>query len=85
MERMVRKQIYLKNRQQELLRRLVHETGLSEAELIRQAIDSQTRTTYPLVLDAASWQAERCFIQELITQGPIQGGREWKREDLYER
>lgn len=85
MERMVRKQIYIKNRQEEQLKRLVHETGLSEAELIRQAIDSQSRTTYPLVLDAAAWQTERRFIQELIAQGPIQGGRNWQRQDLHER
>jgi hypothetical protein len=85
MERMVRKQIYLKTRQEEQLKRLVQETGLSEAELIRQAIDSQSRTAYTLVLDAAAWQAERRFIQELIAQGPVQGRRKWQREDLHER
>jgi len=39
--RMVRKQINIHQRQNALLKRLVQERGLSEAEIIRQAIDHE--------------------------------------------
>ena len=85
MGRMVRKQIYLKPRQDQQLKRMVKETGLSEAELIRQAIDLQAQSSYPLALDPSAWQEERQFIERLIAQGPVEGGRTWRRQDLYER
>lgn len=84
MERMVRKQIYLRTRQDQQLKRLMKETGLSEAELIRQALDAQAQPSFPLVLDPAAWQEERKFIEELMAQGPVEGKRTWRREDLYE-
>ena len=40
MSQMMRKQIYIQKRQQVLLRRLARARGVSEAELIRQAIDN---------------------------------------------
>ncbi len=85
MKRMVRKQIYLQSHQDQRLKRMVKETGLSEAELIRQAIDAQVQPAHPLVLDPDAWLVERQFIADLIAQGPVEGGRSWRREDLYER
>jgi len=35
--------------------------------------------------DLSAWQEERDFINQLIQQGPLPGGRSWRREDLYER
>jgi len=43
MVRMVRKQIHIEPRQKALLKRLARETGMTEAELIRRAIDHQER------------------------------------------
>ena len=37
---MVRKQLYLEERQERALKRRAAETGLSEAELVRQALDA---------------------------------------------
>lgn len=85
MESMVRKQIYLKRRQEQQLKRRVAETGLSEAELIRQALDNQLSAGGSLVLDPEAWQRERQYLAELIAQGPVAGGRSWRREDLHER
>jgi predicted DNA-binding protein len=85
MERMVRKQIYLKPEQEQQLKRKVRETGVSEAEWIRQAIDAQVQVSSPLILDAAAWQAERRFIEEWIARGAAPGKRAWRREDLYEQ
>ena len=38
---MVRKQIYIHRRQQNLLRQLARQRGMSEAEIIRRAIDRE--------------------------------------------
>jgi hypothetical protein len=83
MARMIRKQIYLNRRQSERLKRQAKETGESEAELIRQAIDRQVAAY--VRPDVGHWKKERAFIQSLIAQGPIRGGRTWTREDLYDR
>lgn len=33
---------------------------------------------------ANTWAEERGYIEALIAQGPVPGGRTWKREDLYD-
>ena len=38
---MLRKQIYINRRQQNLLRQLARQSGMSEAEIIRRAIDRE--------------------------------------------
>ena len=85
MTRMVRKQVYIEPRQDILLKRLVRETGVTEAEIIRQSIDRQAKALLFPRRDLSAWQAERAFIDHLIQQGPVEGGRSWRREDLYER
>ena len=85
MTKMVRKQVYIELRQEALLKRLVRETGATEAEIIRQAIDRQTKTFRFSRRDLSAWQEERDFINRLIQQGPLPGVRRWRREDLYER
>jgi|CXWK01.1.fsa_nt_gi hypothetical protein len=82
----VRKQIYLDHAQEVQLKRLALATGLSEAELIRRTLNlhlgllpsSQPR-------DLSAWEEEKRFIKEWMAQGPVAGGRTWKREDLYDR
>jgi len=85
MTKMVRKQVYIEPRQEALLKRLARETGAKEAEIIRQAIDRQAQTFLLPRRDLRAWQEERDFINRLIQQGPLPGGRRWRREDLYER
>jgi len=79
----VRKQIYLEARQEQLLKQLVQETGATEAELIRQAIDRHTGSFSPQ-RDMRAWEEEQAFIERLMQEGPARGGRTWKREDLHE-
>ena len=33
----------------------------------------------------SAWQQKQAFINHLIQQGPVTGGRNWTRQDLYER
>jgi len=88
---MVRKQIYIQTQQQKTLKRLSQLRGLSEAELIRQAIDRQVGgAAVPFVSDPAAWAEARAFMLALSEPGSVTGGpvtgqpRDWRREDLYE-
>lgn len=81
----VRKQVYIEPHQEAILKRLAREQGITEAEIIRRAIDAHTRTFRLLTRDLRAWEKERAFIQGLIRQGPVAGKRTWQREDLYER
>jgi len=84
---MVRKQVYLEPRQDEWLKYLAKKRGVSEAELIRQAIDRQISGTGGAVLppDPAAWEQALQFMLELRKRGPLPGQqRTWTREDLYE-
>jgi hypothetical protein len=85
MTRMVRKQVYIEPRQETLLKRLARDKGVTEAEIIRQAIDRQTQSISLPRRDLEAWRQERAFIERMIQQGPVPGGRRWCREDLYER
>jgi hypothetical protein len=86
MTTMIRKQIYIEGRQQLLLKRLAQADGVSEAELIRQAIDNRvcmgTRSMQP---DPEAWEKAHQFMLELHARGPIHNQpRSWTREELYE-
>jgi len=84
MSRMVRKQIYIEPEQEALLKRLTRLSGISEAELIRQAIEHQIRFSLLSLRDLEAWRREKAFITRLMKQGPVRGRRTWKREELYE-
>ena len=79
----VRKQIYLDHSQDKRLKQLASSSGVSEAEVIRQALD-QYAIAQPLRRDLKAWQAEAAFIEGLIALGPVSAERTWKREDLYD-
>ncbi|PTL37009.1 hypothetical protein CLG94_01725 [Candidatus Methylomirabilis limnetica] len=85
MPRKVRKQIYLDPHHAQLLKQLARDLGVSEAALIRQAVDQQAAHLTPLRRDPAAWQQERAFIERLIQDGTVPGRRTWKRDDLHER
>jgi len=87
MPRMIRKQVYIQERQQAILRRLARKRGVSEASVLRQAIDgqldgSQARYAPP---DARAWKK---VLESMRNARPTARSgtrrRKWKREDLYE-
>jgi len=88
MSDMVRKQIYISRRQQALVKRLAQLRGLSEAEIIRQAIDHEATRVKAQIPAASeqSWQEAVVFMRSLRQRvdkstEPIQ----WDREELYEQ
>ncbi len=84
---MVRKQIYIHRRQQNLLRQLARQRGTSEAEIIRRAIDRET-TLQELPLSENSHTALEEIIQAAYSsrEQPVAGSEPYRfnRADLYE-
>lgn len=81
----IRKQIYIATEQEERLKQLTALTGLSEAEIIRQALDRHTITYRLTTRNLTAWETEREFLENLMAKGPVPGGRTWTREDIYDR
>jgi hypothetical protein len=81
----VRKQVYIEPDQELLLKDLSERLGVSEAEIIRQAITSQTQRLRRPRRDLDAWRSEVEFMKGLIAKGPVPGGRRWTREELYDR
>ncbi len=86
MTQMIRKQIYIQRRQQLLLKRLARRRGVSEAEIIRQAIDQQAQSAASRCLPPDP-QALEAVIQFAIERRRASAGAkpyQWKREDAYD-
>lgn len=85
MAEMVRKQIYIEERHERLLKRISKVRGVSEAELIRQAIERETVGERPLLSpDQGAWDKVVRFAKS--RKAPRSGVRpyRWNRLDAYE-
>ncbi|MCX6053841.1 MAG: ribbon-helix-helix domain-containing protein [Chloroflexi bacterium] len=85
-EMMVRKQIYLPRKQNLLLKQLAKRRGISEAEVIRQALAREVEQVTPVIYDSVvAWERILHFVSErlstLVEKGPPV---HWNREELYE-
>jgi len=85
MTRMVRKQVYIEPRQETLLKQLAEAQGVSEAEVIRQAIDRRVGQSGAQIMpDSRAWEEAHRLMRDLHALGPLpEEGLAWKREDLY--
>ena len=84
MGRMVRKQVYIDQEHDELLKRRAAELGVTEPELIRQGIEVVTRKPVGGLLDDEAWEEELAFIEERARNLPATGeNRNWTREEIY--
>ena len=87
MSEMVRKQFYIHERQHILLKRLSQARGVSEAEIVRQAIEREATRVSPQspVPDRAAWEEIVKFVEARKALGP-DGGEpyQWNRQDAYE-
>ncbi len=84
MPRMVRKQVYIESRQETTLKQQARNLGITEAEVIRRAIDRQMISVRFGAKDLKAWEREKAFITKRMAKGRTSGGRQWKREDAYE-
>lgn len=83
---MVRKQIYIHRRHADWLRRLALARGVSEAEVVRQAIEREATSTSsrPAPNSSQAWEEILAFIDkrnEQLTEG---APYKWRREDAYD-
>jgi hypothetical protein len=79
---MVRKQIYIAPQQDKLLKRLARQTRKSEAEIIRDAIEDYAQQSSKR---KEAWRQIEATIERRMKLPPVEAGRSWKREDLYDR
>ncbi len=87
MTQMVRKQIYIPKYQEMRLKRMAKVRGVSEAEIIRQALDQHLSGggSQPFQPDPKAWEEALKFMHELRARGPLPNRRRnWTREELYE-
>ena len=85
MAEMVRKQIYVEERHERLLKRISKARGVSEAELIRQAIERETVGEKPLLApDQEAWDKIVRFARSRKTLRPGVRPYRWSRPDAYE-
>lgn len=87
---MVRKQVYIYPQQEAQLKRLAEERDVTEAELIREALDALLQQPAPapavksLPPDEAAWQAILQSIRDLKPDPARTEPYRWNREELYE-
>jgi hypothetical protein len=84
MAQMIRKQIYIEPLQDVNLKKQAKTRGITEAEVIRRAIDSQMSLLVPGLRDLSAWEREKAFIAQRMAGKPLPGGRKFRREEAYE-
>lgn len=82
---MIRKQVYLELQHDALLKQKAKALGVTEAELVRDALELFLKAGSALKKDRAAWEAERNFILGRMKATREAKTRNWKREDLYDR
>ena len=85
-EMMTRKQLYLPKRLNQFVKRAAKQRGISEAEVIRQALARDEKmVTYPVRESAAGWDEILRFVKERQAKYAGQGRPvQWNRQELYE-
>ena len=87
MSEMVRKQFYIHKRQHILLRRLSQARGISEAEIVRQAIEREATGVSPQspLPDRAAWDEIMDFVAARKALVGADGEPyQWNRQDAYQ-
>jgi hypothetical protein len=81
-----RKQIYIEEHQEAVLKQLSARHGQSEAMIMREALDRYLGSaTMRTLLDPAAWQAEREQILKNIRGKHVKGRRTWTRDEIHDR
>lgn len=68
----IRKQIYLDSEHEAILKQLSADMGISEAEIIRQAVERYSLAVKPGRRNLKAWEDEKVFIQQLIERSSAQ-------------
>lgn len=86
MTQMIRKQIYIQKDQEDRLKKIAETRGVSEAEIIRRALETELRFVgYRPAYNLEAWERIYKFLREMEKRGPVpQVKRSWTRDELYE-
>lgn len=84
MAQMIRKQVYIEPLQDAILKKRARMLGITEAEVMRRAIDGQTAFLSPGIRDLEAWEREKVFIAKRMADGFLPGDRTYRREEAYE-
>lgn len=84
MGNLVRKQIYIEDLQNRRLKSRARARRVSEAEIIRHAIDIELASTTHKTPDMTAWEEEKAFMQERMRHPVKPVSKRWTREELYE-
>jgi len=82
---MIRKQVYIESYQDVLLKKKARSLGVTEAELVRRALEAHLKAVPGFRLDRAAWEEEKKFITGRMKPAQKAARRNWRREDLYDR
>ncbi len=82
---MIRKQFYIHERQQRLLKRLSQARRVSEAEIVRQAIEREAAAVPSRPTpDRAAWEQIARFVEMRKALGSGSEPYQWNRQHAYE-
>ena len=86
MSEMIRKQFYIHKRHQLLLRKLAQAKGVSEAEIVRQAIEHEAAGSgsQTLALDRSAWEEILAAVEARKALGKEAASYAWDRRDAYQ-
>ena len=86
MSEMIRKQFYIHKRHQLLLRRLAQAKGVSEAEIVRQAIEHEAAGSkrQTLAPDRSAWEEILDAVEARKALGEMAIPYDWDRQDAYQ-
>ena len=85
MKQMVRKQIYIYKRQEAQLKRISEARGISEAEVIRNALDREVNSQIaPYHYDEEAWKRLLALMESRVDIGSVGKPYKFRREDAYE-
>jgi len=83
---MIRKQVYLRPRQDVQIKRLAEERGTTEADIIREAVDLLLAESQRLRRAQGAWKAAQALMETRavygVTDEPIEE-QTWTRDELY--
>ena len=84
MGQMIRKQIYIEALQDEIIKERARMLGITEAEVIRRAIDRQVNVLPSHIRDLEAWEREKEFISNRMSGTTVAKPRRFRREEIYE-
>jgi hypothetical protein len=81
---MIRKQVYIEPRQDETVKERAKMLKITEAEVIRNAIDGQMGSVPSHARDLSAWDREMAFIAKRLSVRSRSTRRRFRRGDIYE-